>query len=368
MKRFIAPKLIAAVIMLLASANCTTKENRSPQPLEYYIGNAQPLQGETLPTEYLTSYSFGCFYTPHGFIGEMELPNKRLVHLADLQTGEVTLSAVTKGRGPNEMVIGPSADRMDLYGSSLYANDIMGGKVLKISITPDSLKVQEHFRHQFNKSDFVLNLRAVSDSLFAFFLGTHTGGRLALADNTGKVLDTLDYPIVDDPLLAKDIPANFNVSMALSPCRSWMLVQNHRFNNIRKYRIAENRITLEKTYNLTEPKYTIVNGKVKMEDENVMMNAYIAIGEKYIYMRAVPETCKDYKERIKKEEEAGLRGYAEPQENTHILVFDHDFNLVKSYVCHNLFNYITLTPDPATIYVNDTEGHCLRKFTLAGLK
>ncbi len=368
MKSSIATRLLIAAAMLFAAASCTTKENTLPKTLEYYTGNAQQIQGEKLPAEYLVSSSFGCFYTPQGFIGEMELPNKKLIHLADAQTGEVLLSAVTKGRGPNEMLIGPSVQRMDLYGNNLYANDVMGGKVLKISIAPDTLAVQECFNHQFNKSDFALNLRAVSDSLFAFFLGTRTGGRLALTDNTGKVLDTLYYPIVDDPLLAKDVPANFNVSMALTPCRNWLYVQNHTFNNIRKYRIADNRITLEKTYNLTEPRYTIVNGKVKLEDDNAFMNSRISIGEKYIYMRSVPEIYKDYKERLKKEESNGQRGYGEPQTNTHILVFDHDFNLVKSYVSDILFSSIILTPDPATIYVDDSNGHCLRKFTLPGLK
>lgn len=94
-------KMLAAVAMLYVAAGCSTNEAQFPKPLEYYIGNAQPLEGERLPAEYMTKYSFGCFYTPDGFIGEMELENNKLIHLADLEAGEVIRSAVSRGRGPN---------------------------------------------------------------------------------------------------------------------------------------------------------------------------------------------------------------------------------------------------------------------------
>lgn len=367
MRNFTA-KMLAAVAMLYVAAGCSTNEAQFPKPLEYYIGNAQPLEGERLPAEYMTKFSFGCFYTPSGFIGEMELENKKLIHFADLETGEVIRSAVSKGRGPNEMIIGPSIPRMDLCGNNLYANDIMGEKVLKISLEPDTLIVGEYFKHQFKGSVFAVNMKAASDSLFVFFIGTPTGGHLALTDNTCKVVDTLNYPVLDDPLLATDNQVNFNVSIALSPCGNWMFVCNKRYNNIRKYSISGNRITLVETYNLTEPRYTIVKGRDKMEDDNVLMNADLYAGKKYIYLRAVPETFKDYKERIKMEEASGKTGWAEPRKNTYILVFDYGFNLVKSYVTEGWFSGITLTPDPATIYFSDNENHCLVKYTLPGLE
>ena len=112
MRNFTA-KIIAAVAMLYVAAGCSTNEAQFPKPLEYYIGNAQQLEGERLPAENMTKFSFGCFHTPSGFIGEMELENNKLIHFADLETGEVILSAVSKGRGPNEMIIGPSIPRMD---------------------------------------------------------------------------------------------------------------------------------------------------------------------------------------------------------------------------------------------------------------
>lgn len=361
-------KMLAAVAMLYVAAGCSTNEAQFPKPLEYYIGNAQPLEGERLPAEYMTKYSFGCFYTPDGFIGGMELENNKLIHLADLETGEVIRSAVSRGRGPNEMITGSALQRIDLCGNNLYANDIMGEKVLKISIGPDTLMVGEYFKHQFKGPVFAVNMKTVSDSLFVFFIGTSTGGRLALTDNTGKVVDTLNYPVLEDPLLATDNQVNFNVSIALSPCGNWMFVSNYRYNNIRKYQIDGNRITQVGTYNLTEPRYTIEKGRDIMENDNVSMNANLYAGEKYIYMRAVPETLKDYRDRLKKEEASGKTGYAEPRTHTYIFVFDYEFNLVKSYFVDEWFSNITLTPDPATIYIADDENHCLVKYTLPGLE
>lgn len=349
MRRFIA-------VLLLATAGCTTNAGVFPQPLEYYIGNARPLQGERLPAEYLINYAFDCFYTPQGFFGKMELPNKRLIHIADLQTGEVTHSAVSKGRGPNESLVNPY---IDLYGNNLYANDVMGEKVLKISMDTDTLIVEEYFKHQFRKPSFAVNLQAASDSLFVFFLGTRTGGRLALTDNTGQVLDTLVYPVLDDPNLANDNQVNFNLSMVLSPSGSKLFVQNYRYSNIRRYSIAENKITLDKTFTLLEPKYTIKNGREKMAEDNVVMNQpYLVAGEKYVYMLANPETLKENRE----------RGVGDPQSNTYLLVFDYDFNLVQSYLTDAHLSYLAITPDPATVYASDHENHCMRKYTLPQIR
>ena len=364
MKRSIAPRLIAAILVLFAAASCTTKENRFPKPLEYYIGNARPLQGEPLQAEYLANGSFWCHYTPYGFFGRMELPNKRMIHLADLQTGEVICSAVPRGRGPNEVLISPYTD---LYRNTLYANDPGSDKVLKVDIVSDTLQVTEYFSHPHSNSAFTINIQAVSDSLFVFFQGTRTGGQIILTDNTGQVLDTIAYPVLDDPELGKDILVNFNVSMALSPCGNWLYVQNYRYNNIRKYSIAENKMALAETYTLLEPKYTIEKGKEKMDPENVIMHAGLFAGEKYIYMPACPETLKDSRERDRKAEEAGQRGSSTPDTNSYLLVFDYDFNLVESYSCDAQFSWVVPGPDPAIIYAADMENHCLRKYTLTGL-
>lgn len=100
-------RMLVAVVMLYVAAGCSTDEAQFPKPLEYYIGNAQPLEGERLPAEYMINYAFDCFYTTQGFIGKMELPNKKFIHLADLKTGEVTQSAVPRGRGPKESLVNP---------------------------------------------------------------------------------------------------------------------------------------------------------------------------------------------------------------------------------------------------------------------
>lgn len=358
--------MLAVALMIVAAAGCKTNETQFPKPLEYYIGNAQPLEGKRLQAEYLINYDFNCFYTPQGFIGRMELPNKKFIHLADLKTGEVTHSAVPRGRGPKESLINPY---IDLYGNNLYANDIMGEKVLRIAMDTDSLRVEEYFRHQFRQPTFAVNIQAASDSLFVFFLGTMTGGRLALTDNTGQVLDTLVYTVLDDPNLSNDSQVNYNLSMSLSPGGNKLFVQNYRYNNIRRYSIAENKITLDNTFTLLEPEYTINNGREKMEEDNVIMNSRSMIaGEKYIYMLANPETLKENREREKKARADGLRVASDPQSNTYLLVFDYDFKLIKSYLTDAHLSTLAITPDPATIYASDHEEHCLRKYTLPGIR
>lgn len=365
MRRAIALQMLSAAMMIVVAAGCTTNEAQFPKPLEYYIGNAQPLEGERLQAEYLSKFAFNCFYTAKGFIGKMELPNGKFIHLAGLESGEVIQSVVPRGRGPKESLVNPM---IDLYGNNLYANDIVGEKVLRVNLGTDSLQVEEYFRHRFNKTDFAMNIQAVSDSLFVFFLGTRRGGMLALTDYTGEVLDSLAYPIVDDPELPGNIPVNFNVSMKLSPCGRWLFVQNYKFNNLRKYEIASSRIALSGTYNLTEPKYIIADGNYKVQNDNVIMNGELFVGEEYIYMPAIPETLGQYRVREKQAKRDGETMFAYPNSNSHLFVFDYNFNLIKSYVCDARFKWLALTPDPEIIYAADFWEHCLRKYTLTGLK
>lgn len=343
---------LAAAMILLAAGCTNAKKEQFPKPLEYYTENAKPVKSEPLPAEYLIQHAFICHYTPFGLIGKMELPDKNCIHMADPNTGVVIHSALQKGRGPKETLANPYTD---IYGNTLYANDPMGSKVFKIDFGPDTLNVEEYFSHQHSNNAFTINIKAVSDSLFVFFQGTRTGAQLILTDNSGTVLDTRPYPVLDDPLLNKDQPVNFNVVMDMSPCRKWLFVQNMRYSNIRKYRIEENKIKLENTYTLLEPKYTVDKGMEKMREDNVIVNPELYAGEKYIYMLVHPQTLKEN------------RANDGSRPKNYILVFDYNFNLVESYLCNEELAWLALTPHPATIYGSDPENHCMHKITLPEL-
>lgn len=110
MRRAIALQMLSAAMMIVVAAGCITNEAQFSKPLEYYIGNAQPLEGERLQAEYLSKFAFNCFYTAKGFIGKMELPNGKFIHLAGLESGEVIQSVVPRGRGPKESLVNPMID------------------------------------------------------------------------------------------------------------------------------------------------------------------------------------------------------------------------------------------------------------------
>lgn len=57
-----------------------------------------------------------------------------------------------------------------------------------------------------------------------------------------------------------------------------------------------------------------------------------------------------------------------PDKDSYILVFDYDFNYVRSYLCDGHFSWITLTNNPTIIYAANEREHCLTKYTLTGLE
>ena len=118
------------------AASCGSSQNiEEKRDLDYYIANAIELKGEPLQTEYITSSpSFNCYYTPMGFFGTMKNENEKIVHLADLQTGEVKASALAKGRGPDEILItNPSTD---IFNGELYLLDMLRIRVNNKELQP----------------------------------------------------------------------------------------------------------------------------------------------------------------------------------------------------------------------------------------
>ena len=54
-------------------------------------------------------------------------------------------------------------------------------------------------------------------------------------------------------------------------------------------------------------------------------------------------------------------------DNSHILVFDYDFNFVKSYLCDCNARFLALPPDPSVVYATDMTNNRLVKYILSGL-
>ena len=85
---------------------------------DFYFKNAKTINGQRLDEKYLTPYSFKCFYSDQGFIGSMPLPENNIIHLANLQSGEIINSAISKGRGIGEILT--SLPHLDFLNDKLY--------------------------------------------------------------------------------------------------------------------------------------------------------------------------------------------------------------------------------------------------------
>ena len=113
-------KYVILSIILITQISCnSTSDDEYIWNLDDYISDAIEISGEPLASEYISKNNFRCYYTPDGFLGSMQLQNKKLVHLADLESGEIKVSACALGRGPGEILI--SSPDIDLLNNKLYS-------------------------------------------------------------------------------------------------------------------------------------------------------------------------------------------------------------------------------------------------------
>lgn len=364
MKNSILSKMFVYAALSFFAASCGSSQNiEEKRDLDYYIANAIELKGEPLQTEYITSSpSFNCYYTPMGFFGTMKNENEKIVHLADLQTGEVKASALAKGRGPDEILItNPSTD---IFNGELYLLDIMSEKIMKAGISDGDITIENVMKLNSKQPMFFVNMQAINDSLFVIFASNTAPRRsILLIDKNNNILDSLAYYPYEDEKI-NQTSMNFNVEMRLSPDKKHLFISCNQYDCISKYEIQENKIVPIKKMFFIEPKYTVKDGRPVRPENYVYFNSSIRAGEKYIYVTIDPESIKEYRERQKKADGSGARKWAQPCNDNYILVFDYDLKLVQSYLTQsNIFDF-TLTPDPSVLYASDSRESRLVKYKL----
>lgn len=350
------------VLFGMLSTGCRS-QNAS---FEYLFEDAISIEGEHLEEKYLTPFSFKCFYSSDSFLGTMTLPNKQIIHKVDLHSGKVLFSAVSKGRGPGEILT--SLPHIDYVDGSLYVGDIATNRIKRITSDGDSLLVEDFTTIKYNVPTIMAEMKVVSDTLFAIFGYGRTSHNILMANKSGVVTDSIPYTILDDTKIDHSKVGPFYVSMAISPDRNYLFICNKTYNHIRKYQIEKNAINYISQYNLTDPKYKIKSGKPIQTGDNMTFWGELFLGDKYIYLVANPEYRKDFELRKNIATREGNTVTALPDKDSYILVFDYDFNYVRSYLCDGHFSWITLTNNPTIIYAANEREHCLTKYTLTGLE
>ena len=354
--------LISLYIFCCCSA---TNSDINYKSTDYYFDTAEDIYGIQLKENYPVMFSFDCFYTSYGFFGSMDIKEKGLVHLANLETGDIISSVCHKGRGPNELLT--STPHIDIFRNTLFVFDMVTDKIKKVDILEDSLVVHEVTKIHYNKPTITANAKVINDSLYVIFGALQDSHKLLLCDHNGSILSDIDYHILDDRNLDFSKVGTFYISMCMSPCRKYLYICDKTFNRIKKYKIENNLIEEISTFHLTEPKYSIKKGKLVIDGSNIKFNGNIFISEEYIYIVANPETRKDFLNRFQLAQKLGNRVTALPDKNSYLLVFNHNLDLLNSCQCDSQFESIVLTSDPHIIYAADYNSHGLTKYILHGL-
>ena len=101
----------------------------------------------------------------------------------------------------------------------------------------------------------------------------------------------------------------------------------------------------------------------KDDDNNV-----IYVGDNYMYMIANPESQKETNERSAKSRAEGKLMDGIPDNESFVLVFDYNLNLLKKYKVDSNIRHLVLTPENSIVYALDYRENRLKKYTLPGLE
>lgn len=358
--------IILLGMLLFASCNEGGVRNMEYHTPEYYFDNTIEVTGELLEAEYISSNIFKCFYTPYGFLGSMRSKEDKMVHLANLNTGEVKVSACSFGRGPEEILIG-SPD-LALYKNSLYLLDQRTDKIKRVDIEGDTLKTYDLQKLALDQPAFFLELQVVNDSLFVVLAEDFNSvKKIMLVDRDNNVLDCLEYKLLDDERVDQTA-YKYNVEMELSPCKSYLFISSRLFGYISKYKIENNKISLLDKKALVEPKYIVKDKSPLIKQDNINLNNVIYVGDNYMYMIANPESQKETNERSAKSRAEGKLMDGIPDNESFVLVFDYNLNLLKKYKVDSNIRHLVLTPENSIVYALDYRENRLKKYTLPGLE
>ncbi len=359
-------KISSVLLVLYACKDIQSKEIKY-KDLEYYTSDAIKITGEPFDEVYIADNGFTCYYTTNGFLGTMQHTNKKIVHLTDLHTGKMKMSACSFGRGPGEIL--SSSPYSDFRDNNLYLLDYRTDKIKQVTVQYDTLLTSDIMKLALKQPMVFMEMEAFSDSSFVLFATDfHNVRSILLADKNSNILDSLAYYPLEDTRIDQS-SYYFNIDMELSPCKNYLFVTCLQYDCISKYEIKDNKITeVDKIY-FSKPDYNIQDGKPVFSSKNhINYNSHLYIGDKYIYITIDPESAGDYSARYKKAKAEGTKMYALPGNDNYILVLDYDLNLVKSYLSDSDIINLATTPDPATVYATDWRYNRLVKYNLPGLE
>lgn len=349
---------IVILLLIFNITSCSFKSNTCQFILPEDIkASAIPIKGEKLLAEYITTGSFNCVYTPDGFIGAMPINNNKIIHLADIETGEIIASACPKGRGPQELLVGNP--HKDYYNGKLYLLDMATNRIKSVTVDDDSLKIENLFTYKGSSASFILAFNVINDTTFAFFTQRRQSAHVFIVNHKNKVLDSLDYRVIEDKRIKNEKLERVFISMNISPNRKDLFIVNRLFNSVKKYNIENNKLSFDKEKFIVEPRYYVKNGLPKDKKDNLILDSEIFVSEKYLYLVTQPEYRSDYNKRVY--DDKGKVLYV--PDNTHIIVMDYDMNYIRTYKCDHYFKRIALTNKDGVFYAADIENHCLQKYT-----
>lgn len=361
-------ELLYILLGLILVSSCNNVDNKDVQyrTLDYYFMDADEIKGESLATEYVSSNIFRSFYTPYGFLGSMRSQDNKLVHLANLNTGEIMFSACPFGRGPEEILI--NSPDLAIHGNSLYLLDQRTDKLKKVEIQNDTLMTKELQKFALGEPMIFLEIQVISDSLYVIFAEDFNSvKKIMLIDKYNNIVDSVRYDLLEDEKVEPS-KYRYNVEMELSPCKKYLYISSHLFSYVSKYIIEDNKIKLVKKIALVEPKYSVKDRTLLLHADNISLNNKIFVGDSYLYMKANPESVREEKARFDKAKTEGKVMEASPGNDSYILVFDYDLNLVKSYRVDSDVWHLTTTPDPSVVYALDYRENRLKRYILPYLR
>ena len=356
-------KLQLLWIFIVSAAGCKPASDNYGYPdSDIIYGKAEQIYGEKLPAEYVTASHLRNRITPYGLIGLAEM-NGKFVHLSDMSTGEILVSAVNKGRGPAEML---SASYPDYYAPAdkFFAADPFKNQILEHKITQDTILVTNGYDIRSGQSSFLGGFSAASDSTFILLLHRFDSHCLMVLDTNRMVVDSLNYTVFDDDRIDHSKVQYLSISMGISPDRKTLVLYDRWYNCLKKYKVDNNKLSLEKDTMFIRPFLDLKNGIPLAKDNHLQTLGNVFLTDRYILVVSNPETVKQEKEREKEAKEKGGR-LGELMNRTYLLIFDYNLNFVTSYLCDGHFNWIAVMPDGKTLYASDYEKEfSIKKYIL----
>ncbi len=353
--------LSAGLAVAVAGCNSSAEDSNGYLIPEVVYDKATPITGEDLSTEYMARNAPNDCFTPYGIFGKTDIQGKN-IHLVNAESGAVIASALSRGRGPQEVLMPMGVD-YHAVNDRFYACCGMTNSILEYRFENDSLIFTNRYNLSRKVQSVIDRFKVGADSTFVMYLTRMKSNHLFIVDAHNRVHDSLDYmPFSDERLDVSKIKRN-NITMAMDRDRETLFICNATYNTLQKYSVKENKFELLKEQMFLEPHLDLSTGAPKAEDNHIIGDGKIFMGEKYLYVVSNPETAGEFRARNEeaKKQHIMLSSLAG---NSYILVFDYDFNFVKSYICDTHFTSISIAPDGKTIYAANEENQRLRKFLL----